>query len=349
MEEFVRGMMLTLTLTLTLGTATMVADASAMYNLKFDAPLLTEKIATNRSIIVDIQGDGDYTSIQQAIDAVPHGNPGWIIVHVRKGIYRERVHIPESKPFIFMRGNGKGKTIIQSSQSSDDNVESATFKVEGNHFVAFGISIRNDAPIGMAFTSQNQSVAAFVAADKVAFYHCAFYSLHNTLFDNKGRHYYYSCYIQGSIDFIFGRATSVFHGCEIFVISDKRVEPHGSITAQNRETEEEKTGFVFVKGKVYGIDSVYLGRAKGPFSRVVFAKTYLSKTVVPRGWTNWSYNGSTQNMYHGEYKCHGPGADSKERASWAKQLSKSEAQPFLSIDFIDGSSWLPVWLPQNFD
>lgn len=55
---------------------------------------------------------------------------------------RERVHIPENKPFIFMRGNGKGKTVIESSQSATDNVASATFKVEGNHFVAFGISIR---------------------------------------------------------------------------------------------------------------------------------------------------------------------------------------------------------------
>jgi len=73
------------------------------------------------------------------------------------------------------------------------------------------MNIQNDAPVGMAFTSDNQSVAAFVAADKVAFYHCAFFSLHNTLFDNKGRHYYHECYIQGSIDFIFGRATSIFN------------------------------------------------------------------------------------------------------------------------------------------
>jgi len=72
-------------------------------------------------------------------------------------------------------------------------------------------SLQNEAPTGIAYTSQNQSVAAFVAADKVAFYHCAFYSTHNTLFDYKGRHYYESCYIQGSIDFIFGRGRSIFH------------------------------------------------------------------------------------------------------------------------------------------
>lgn len=71
-------------------------------------------------------------------------------------------------------------------------------------------ALQNDAPTGVAYTSQNQSVAAFVAADKAAFYHCAFYSTHNTLFDYKGRHYYESCYIQGSIDFIFGRGRSIF-------------------------------------------------------------------------------------------------------------------------------------------
>ena len=78
------------------------------------------------------------------------------------------------------------------------------------------------------------------------------------------------------------------------MISDKRVKPYGSITAHHRESAEEHTGYVFIRGKVYGIDEVYLGRAKGPYSRVIFAKTYLSKTVVPSGWTNWSYDGSTK-------------------------------------------------------
>lgn len=71
--------------------------------------------------------------------------------------------------------------------------------------------MQNDAPTGIASTSQNQSVAAFVGADQIAFYHCGFYSTHNTLFDYKGRHYYDNCYIQGSVDFIFGRGRSVFH------------------------------------------------------------------------------------------------------------------------------------------
>lgn len=69
---------------------------------------------------------------------------------------------------------------------------------------------QNDALIAVADSPHNQSVATMVAGDKVAFYHCAFYSLHNTLFDYKGRHYYESSYIQGNIDFIFGRGQSIF-------------------------------------------------------------------------------------------------------------------------------------------
>ncbi|TKY72488.1 pectinesterase 67 [Spatholobus suberectus] len=309
-----------------------------------DSPKLTEKLGINRTIKVDINGNGEFKSIQAAIDSIPEENSNWVILHVRKGIYREKVHIPENKPYIFMRGNGRGKTAIVWSQSSEDNVASATFKAEAHDFIAFGISFKNEAPTGVAYTSQNQSVAAFVAADKVAFYHCAFYSTHNTLFDHKGRHYYDGCYIQGSIDFIFGRGRSIFHNCEMFVIDDKRLKIHGSVTAQNRESEGEMTGFVFIKGKVYGIGGVYLGRAKGAYSRVIFAETYLSMTIVQEGWTNWSYDGSTQNLFHAEYKCHGPGAFTGGRASWSKQLTKEEVAPFISIDYIDGKNWLPVWV-----
>lgn len=53
-----------------------------------DAPLLTQKIGTNRTTIVDINGQGDFKTIQAAIDAVPDGNSNWIIIHVRKGVYR---------------------------------------------------------------------------------------------------------------------------------------------------------------------------------------------------------------------------------------------------------------------
>lgn len=56
-----------------------------------DSPLLTQKLGINRTIKVDINGNGDFKSVQAAIDSIPDGNPGWVIVHVRKGVYRYKV------------------------------------------------------------------------------------------------------------------------------------------------------------------------------------------------------------------------------------------------------------------
>ncbi|XP_042453750.1 probable pectinesterase 67 isoform X1 [Zingiber officinale] len=352
-----------LSLSLSSSTFPIVAGHKKSHD-RINAPLLTSKIAANRSIIVG--PSEEFKTVQAAIDAVPEGNKEWIVVHLRAGIYRfhhisafhvefhglinifvcvrrEKVVIPEDKDYIFLRGSGKGRTAIVWDDSSTNNTLSSTFIVWADNFVAFGISFKNDAPMGVANTPYNQSVAAMVAGDKAAFYHCAFYSAHNTLFDYRGRHYYESCYVQGNIDFIFGRGQSIFQSCEIFVLQDNRKKILGSITAQNRESADETSGFVFHKAKVYGVGDVYLGRAKGAYSRVIFAETYLSKTITPRGWTNWSYDGETDNLLHGEYECHGPGSELGSRVSWSQQLTKEEASPFLSIDFIDGKEWLPAY------
>lgn len=55
---------------------------------------------------------------------------------------REKVHIPVNKPYIFLRGNGKGRTAIVWSESSINNVESAVLRAEAPHFIAFGVSFK---------------------------------------------------------------------------------------------------------------------------------------------------------------------------------------------------------------
>ncbi|KAJ3693540.1 hypothetical protein LUZ60_009020 [Juncus effusus] len=108
-------------------------------------------------------------------------------------------------------------------------------------------------------------------------------------------------------------------------------------------SHDDKSGFVFLKGKVYGTGDIYLGRANEAYSRVIFAKTYFSKTITPAGWTNWSYQSSTKDLMIGEYECHGPGSDHKELVDCMRQLIKEEAAPFAGIDFINGTEWLPAY------
>jgi pectin methylesterase-like acyl-CoA thioesterase len=70
-------------------SVTFTADVRALdVQTVINSPLLTEKISTNRTIKVDINGDGEFKSVQAAIDSVPEGNSHWVIIHVRKGVYR---------------------------------------------------------------------------------------------------------------------------------------------------------------------------------------------------------------------------------------------------------------------
>lgn len=65
----------------------------------------------------------------------------------------------------------------------------------------------------------------------------------------------------------------------------------GYVTAQGRMSASESSGFVFKGGVVYSGGQVYLGRAYGPYSRVIFMETILSGKVSPLGWDAWWYKG----------------------------------------------------------
>jgi len=60
------------------------------------------------------------------------------------------------------------------------------------------------------------------------------------------------------------------------------------VTAQGRESADDRSGFVFEGGLIKGNGKVNLGRAWKPYSRVIFRNTYFSDIVTPQGWVAWS-------------------------------------------------------------
>jgi Pectin methylesterase len=61
---------------------------------------------------VALDGSGQYTSVQAALDAVPEGNTKKITIYIRKGIYREVVVVDARKSFITLEGEDKNNTIL---------------------------------------------------------------------------------------------------------------------------------------------------------------------------------------------------------------------------------------------
>ncbi|XVF19534.1 hypothetical protein REPUB_Repub11eG0119200 [Reevesia pubescens] len=117
-------------------------------------------------------------------------------------------------------------------------------------------------------------------------------------------------------------------------------EGDAAITAQRRESPSEDTGFTFLGCKITGVSTALLGRAWGPYSRVIFALTYMSNVILPQGWDDWGDSSKQSSVFYREYKCYGPGANTKKRVEWSQELTGKEAEPFLTTNIIDGKSWI---------
>ncbi|XP_021284377.1 putative pectinesterase 11 [Herrania umbratica] len=280
-------------------------------------------------ISVDQSGKGDYRTIQDAINAVPSNNKELIFILVKPGIYKEKVVVPADKPFITISGSEANATIITWNDSGDI-FESPTFTVLASDFVGRYLTIQN------TFGPGTKAVALRVSGDRAAFFGCRILSYQDTLLDDTGRHYYSHCYIEGAVDFICGNAASLFERCHLHSLS----VGDAAITAQRRESPSEQTGFTFLGCKVTGVRTAVLGRPWGPYSRVVFALTYMSNVILPQGWDDWGDFAKQSTVFYGEYKCYGPGANTKKRVEWSQNLTSQEAELFLTKNMIGGKSWI---------
>ncbi|CAN6441316.1 unnamed protein product [Victoria cruziana] len=290
---------------------------------------------------------GDFTSIQDAVDSLPTVNSVRVVIKVNPGTYVEKVTIPAMKAFITLEGSGADVTVVQwgdTAQTLGPNGRplgtfgSATFAINSPYFMARNITFQNTTPVPPPGAVGKQAVALRVSGDTAAFVGCRMLGAQDTLYDHMGRHYYKDCFIEGSVDFIFGNALSLFEGCQLHAIA----QSYGALTAQNRMSLQEDTGFSFVNCRVTGSGVVFLGRAWGNFSRVVFAYTYMDNIIIPQGWYNWGDPTRETTVFYGEYKCLGPGASYGGRVAWSKELTDEEAKPFISLGFVDGTEWISV-------
>lgn len=84
--------------------------------------------------------------------------------------------------------------------------------VLGDGFMASNLTIENTAG-----ASANQAVAYASDSDLSIIENCEFLGYQDTLYANALRQYYKSCHIEGTVDFIFGNAASIFKDCTILI------------------------------------------------------------------------------------------------------------------------------------
>lgn len=287
------------------------------------------------------KGSGaEYSKVKSAVKSIPDDSTEHCLIYIYEGTYTEKITVTAKKGKITFQGVSASKTIIQygdTAESAGSTSKSATVAVLSDYFTALDLTFSNTNPPPAGGSVGQQAVAFRIEGDYGQFYRVGFLGAQDTLYDKEGRHYFKDCYIRGSIDFVFGGGLSYYDKCHLESIANPG---SGSLTAQKKMTKNELSGFSFVNCLVTGNGPIYLGRAWGPYSKVVFLYTQLNAPIIPAGWYDWADPARQKTVYYGQYKCTGVGANTTGRVEWSHDLTAKEAAPFLTWDFVDGKSWI---------
>ncbi len=296
-----------------------------------------------KAIVVAIDGSGDFASVQAAIDAIPDGSNTPVLIHVQPGRYYERIRISRTKPPITLIGRGTrpeeviltydlhAKSILPPATQPVGTTGSTSTRIDADDFTAENITFEN--PSGHIA----QAVAVWISSDRVAFRNCRFLGGQDTLYVNGKRAYFSRCYIEGRVDFIFGRSTAVFDHCTIHSNNG------GYVTAPSTP-QESPFGLVFLNCTFTGEGApAYLGRPWRDYGAAAFIRCYFGNHIRPEGFHHWQPH-REQTARFVEYACTGPGANRSRRVSWARELTDSEAERYaLEVIFATPED---IWLPQ---
>ncbi|KAL3644299.1 hypothetical protein CASFOL_012231 [Castilleja foliolosa] len=311
-----------------------------------DRKILQAASGITANAVVAMDGTGDFTSIQEAINAAPEHSRTRYVVYIKRGEYKEYVEINKKKQNIMLLGDGMDATVISGNRNRVDGwttFGSATVAVRGLGFIAQDITFENTAG-----PEKNQAVAFRSDSDFSVLYRCAFTGFQDTLYPHALRQFYKECKITGTVDFIFGDGTVVFQNCEILARKGLPNQKN-TITAQGRKDPGIPSGFsiqfcnISTEPEANYIPT-YLGRPWKKYSRTVIMQSYISGSISPQGWLEWNGDFGLNTLYYGEYMNYGPGAGLGGRVNWPGYHvinDSAQASGFTVARFIGGNNWLP--------
>jgi pectinesterase len=186
-------------------------------------------------------------------------------------------------------------------QKDEHLQEIGTFKTATLFINGENISLENIEIINVAGPGEKvgQAIALYSEGNNVTFKNCSFRGHQDTIClgplpemqkngqpfstpeirtifaENKS--HFIRCYIEGTVDYIFGGGEAVFQGCEIKSLK-RPLNKEGYITAAS--TSKHKKGFYFYR-------CCFLGRPWRPFAKTTFANCMIGSHIHPNRWDDW--------------------------------------------------------------
>ena len=296
------------------------------------------------TIVVARDGTGEFRTVDEAIEVCRAFMDYHKVIYVKRGIYKEKLIIPQWLQNIEICGEDRDNTII--TYDDHANIKTAdrpkgmgtfrtyTLKIEGNDITLKNITIENNS------ARLGQAVALHTEGDRLLFINCRFLGHQDTIYtgEDNTRLLFSNCYIEGTTDFIFGPSTAWFEGCHI------HCKANSYITAASTPKTVDY-GYVFNRCNVTvadNVEKVFLGRPWRDYGYTLFMHCTLPKQIRPEGWHHWQEE-RKQTARYMEYENNGEGADTSKRVGWSRQLDKKEAQQVTQENvFRRADGWKPA-------
>ncbi|KAJ6608673.1 pectin lyase fold/virulence factor [Mycena sp. CBHHK59/15] len=281
---------------------------------------------------------GEFSDLGEAVNSLPADSSPQV-VFVYPGVYHGQVNISRAGPVKIM---GYTKNSFDFDQNTVTLTHSAAKATAGNDDLSgtlrvitnssnvslYNLDIRNTYGVSEV---NGQAIALSNFGNQVGVYACRMYSYQDTLYTNLGNHVYLRSYIEGAVDFIFGRQSQAYFegntiastGAGCITASGRQLNDSGIYVFNQNKVIAARDAFVNVTG------NVFLGRPWGAYARVVFKNTYVTAPMDPTIWSIWSPGDERVNFtLFAEYNSFGPGVAHAHRANFSTALTRSQASQY---------------------
>ncbi|WP_367324072.1 pectinesterase family protein [Streptomyces sp. HUAS ZL42] len=338
-------------------------DPREFYDYRLDpaaaVPALVTRFSGPQKRIGDsvvLHVPGDYPTVQAAVDAVPDGNGLPMTIAIAPGTYRAKVHIPATKPNIVLQGTGRDRSdtvvVHDTPAAYGGSTGSATVRIAANDVTARHLTFSNDFDEAAVELNGEQALAMKTTGDRIVFEDTAFLGNQDTLMTDSpklttvSRVYIRDSYIEGDVDFVYGRATTVIERSVIRALSRGSATNNGYLTAAST-WKGNPYGFLITGSKVVSdapAGSFHLGRPWHPggepdaIAQVLIRNTELPAAIKSSPWTDMS-GFSWRDARFAEYRNHGAGA---AVTADRPQLTDEQARAYTVADYLKGTDgWAP--------
>jgi pectinesterase len=318
------------------------------------------QLNAQKKIIVDINGKGDYKTIQGAVNSLPDSSATPRVIFIKKGVYNEKIYI--EKPNIIFEGEDREATVLVASIARDewrcghtDDWGVATMNIGANDITLKNLTITNN--FGFDFkektiwcasdTTANKekklrkdghqmALRTMNMATKLKAINCRFRAFGGDTVSPweivNGMWYFKDCIMEGGVDFYCPRGWAWAENCEFITHTGP-----AAIWHDGSGNIDSKT--VLVNCKFTGYDGFLLGRyhreAQFYLINCEFAKNMKDAPIYRVQTTNVINWG--ERIYY--YNCHREGGN--DFAWYKNNLPAGVDAKNINVKWVFGERWKP--------